>query len=157
MKQHITKKMTEEQKAAVVQLMNNEYPEEFHVQGNAGLNAMLGPLDEKEYIMLTNEEGTILAWYLLFDYEGERWFIVILDKSIQRQGFGSQLIETAKSRADNLNGWVVTQSGLPLKDGRVYLEPFEFYQKHGFTINHDISWPVVACPTAKISWRANDK
>lgn len=159
LKETIVEQLTEEQKAAVVKLWNNEYPTSLTLGGIDHFDAKMGDLTGQEHIILTNNKDELVAWMLVFDFtmEGQdiRWFIILLDRSLQRQGVGTQVLNRAKERNDNLNGWMIYQEGLPMSDNAVYPLPIAFYKKHGFTMYPDIKWDAVPFDAIKISWQAN--
>lgn len=155
----IVEQLTEEQKSAVVKLWNHEYPIDFTLDGTTALDASIGHLVGQEHIVLTNSVKELVGWMIIFDFtlkeQDNRWFILLVDRCHQRQGLGTQLLNSAKRRNDNLNGWIAFEEGLLRSDNLMYPLPTAFYEKQDFIVHQDVKWEARPFETAMISWKAD--
>lgn len=126
--------LTEREQQQLLQLWNQEYPstlsytpKEFH--------EYLAQLDDLSHLFIVDESGNIQGWYFDFIREEARWFGMMLDRSIQGKGWGSQLLGLAKQKRNELNGWVIDQDHYLKNDGTQYSSPLPFYLKNGFNIS----------------------
>ena len=76
------------------------------------------------------QEEKIKGWYFDFNRDSEKWFAMILDASIQGQGFGRQILNQAKEKESELNGWVIDHNNDLKANGEYYKSPIGFYLKN---------------------------
>jgi hypothetical protein len=150
-----TQNLTKDQKNTLYNLFNNEYPAVINFTSFSDFENYLKTLNNPLHFFLLNEKNQIQGWAYLFTREKGRWFGILLDSKIQKQGFGSLLINKLKSIENHLNGWVVENDKELKKNGEPYLSPIAFYQKNDFTIDHSIRLETEKLTTIKIEWSEN--
>ncbi|MEM8763806.1 MAG: GNAT family N-acetyltransferase [Bacteroidota bacterium] len=137
--------LSDAQKLEIIVLWNNEYPESLSHESIETFNAYLRSITKAWHILLKDSNGHIQGWCLCFTRDNERWFTLIIDSSLHGKGFGTQLLEYAKAKEQQLNGWVIDHDKEKKKNGELYRSPLPFYIKNGFEIvpterlNHKIS------------------
>ena len=99
-----------------------------------------------------NDKNQIQGWSFTFSRDKEKWFLIILDSKIQRNGFGNLLINKLKSLEPKLNGWVIESNNEVKKNGELYLSPLEFYLKNEFTVNSNELLDNSKISAIKIDW-----
>ena len=124
--------LSQSEKLQVLKLWNNEYPEKLGYNSMTAFEEYLENLTEPSHILLINQDKRIKGWYFDFERENEKWFALILDTEIQGKGIGSQMLELAKQKETELNGWVIDHDKDKKKNGESYLSPLDFYLKNGF-------------------------
>jgi hypothetical protein len=125
------------QREAVRRLWNTEYPESLQLETPEDFGHYLENLSEKTHYLVI-EDNRILGWGMTFQRETGTWFAMILDRSIQGKGTGSQLLERMKTAHRELFGWVIDHGEAPKADGTLYSSPLGFYLKNGCTIDPGI-------------------
>ncbi|MFT7346345.1 MAG: GNAT superfamily N-acetyltransferase [Cryomorphaceae bacterium] len=78
---------------------------------------------------------------------------MIVESSFHGKGLGRSLLNYAKSKEPELNGWVIDHQNSQRKDGQVYQSPLEFYKKQGFEVHCDIRLELPEISAVKIHWR----
>lgn len=148
--------LDEIQKKEIFKLRNQESPVKLIYQTMEDFESYLNRYNEGNpiHLLVYNSAREICGWFFLFDRDGERWFAMMLDKKIQGQGYGSQLLSRAKSYGQDLAGWVIDHGNDVLANGAPYKEPTEFYKKNGFQILHDIRLENDELSAVKIIWKA---
>lgn len=106
------------------------------------------------HLLIYNESRELVGWLFLYDKYGERWFVLVLDQKIQGQGYGSQLLNRAKSYGQDLAGWVIDHGNDVLTNGEPYKAPTGFYLKNGFQILNDLRLENDKLSAVKILWKA---
>jgi hypothetical protein len=134
MKTLITKELNNEQLKQIMTLWNKEYPEQLAYQELSEFRSYLNGLVNATHYLMTEDHGLIKAWAFTFTREAERWFAILLDSSIQYQGYGTSLINTLKTTEQILCGWVTDHNRYLKKDQTKYRSPIDFYLKNDFTI-----------------------
>ena len=119
-------------KKEIFDLWNNEYPEKLNYQTLSEFENYLGNLTEQSHILLRSENQSIKGWYFDFIRENEKWFAIILDSEYHEKGFGTKILNLAKEKESELNGWVIDKSNDKKKNGEPYKTPLNFYLKNGF-------------------------
>lgn len=151
--QFITKTaLSHNEKEAIRQLWNVEYPAVIAHKTPASFDAYLAPLEDQNHVLVINENQVIQAWFFDFVRNNERNFAMIVSRQAQGRGIGRKLINQAQTLHSNLNGWVVKTNGLLRADGSGYPNPKDFYLKCGFTVLEDQIWKTEAFETVKIHW-----
>ncbi len=144
--------LTPNEKVAIQQLWNNEYP--VQLQGALEeLEAYLAPLLNKLHLFAVDESDKIVAWAMMFDRDGERWFAIIVDRSTQGKGVGKLLLEQLQQNTDVLSGWVSDCDNYRIADGRAYRSPLPFYVKNGFNIVAGVRLETGNLSALKINWQ----
>ena len=133
-------------------LWNNEYPKILNQKSINDLEDYLSNLQDQHHVLIENKEGEIKGWLFDFVRDNERWFVLILDSSIQRKGYGKILIEKAKERNSTLNGWIIITKDLIKSNGEIYKLPENFYKKEGFKILYDTKIKSDLMTILKINW-----
>ena len=124
--------LAQSEKLQVLDLWNNEYPEKLGYTSMASFDTYLENLKDPSHILLIDEDNKIKGWYFDFERENEKWFAIILDSQIHGKGIGSKMLELAKAKENELNGWVIDHSTDKKKNGEIYTSPLPFYLKNGF-------------------------
>lgn len=145
--------LSTDQKEAVLRLWNNEYPKNLCYNSPEDFDAYLEQLTEQQHYLLLNVDHTILGWAFTFVRGNERWFAIILDTSIHKQGYGTMLLEHLKTREHLLNGWVANHSDDLKSNGTAYASPLNFYVKNGFTLCPHIRLSTEKLSAVKIMWK----
>jgi GNAT superfamily N-acetyltransferase len=140
------------QKKAIINLWNNEYPEQLAFAKPEGLDAYLAGIADAAHYFLIDVHDHIHGWAVTFERNDERWFAMILDKAIQHQGFGSLLMNKLKETDPLLNGWVIDHDTYIKSDKSKYISPLPFYIKHQFNIHSDIRLETPTLSAVKIQW-----
>lgn len=121
-------------KEKVMNLWNAEYPEQLNYQQKEDLDAYLEKLEDQYHVLVVNN-NQIVGWYVDFSREGKRWFALLLDTQIQKQGIGTKILNIAKTRNKELYGWVIDHNHYQKTNGSAYKSPILFYLKNNFVIN----------------------
>ncbi len=146
-----TQTLTSEEKQAVFELWNNEYPKNLGYTSLAEFDSYLDNLEEKHHVLVKDKQQ-IIGWYAHFIRNNEIWFAMILNSCIHGKGIGSHLLKMAKKRNLQLNGWVIDHK-LNLKaNGSIYRSPLEFYMKNGFQLIPEVRLESPLISAVKISW-----
>jgi GNAT superfamily N-acetyltransferase len=141
------------QKSQLILLWNNEYPANIRLQSNEAFDKYLSSLKDKQHILATTTKNEIIAWYVDFLRENERWFAMIIDSKYQRRGIGSKLIRKAKTKNLELNGWVVDSNKYLKANGQLYKSPLAFYNQNGFITLETQRFETEILSTVKITWK----
>jgi GNAT superfamily N-acetyltransferase len=151
-----TLKLSAIQKEAVYNLWNNEYPAKLSYSNCAEFDEYLAGLHNHNHLLLT-DNNEVVGWYFQFEREKELWFAMILNRKLQRKGWGTQLINRAKKSVDKLNGWVIDHPSDIRQDGSPYPSPKRFYIKNNFTIVDDVRLELEKISAVKIIWERDDQ
>ena len=141
-----------EQKEALCQLWNNEYPEKLSYKKTEELDMYLNSLSDTKHYLLIVDANEIKGWAFTFLREDEMWFAIIVDGQMQGKGKGSLLLEVLKKGKNNLNGWVVDHENDSKQNGEAYISPLLFYIKNGFTICNGTRIENEKISAVKINW-----
>lgn len=121
-------------KKEIVHLWNAEYPQKLNYTGLNELTQYLQALHDHHHLLLLDDKNDIQGWYFDFLREGERWFAILINRSIQSRGFGTRLLDQAKELRQELSAWVIDHNEDLKYDGTPYISPLPFYLKNGFSI-----------------------
>lgn len=124
--------LSKSDKKEILGLWNNEYPAKMNYQTMEDFDNYLESLTEQSHILMINDNHSIKGWYFDFIRENEKWFAIILDSGIQGKGFGTMILNLAKEKESELNGWVIDKINNRKKNGEFYKSPLDFYLKNGF-------------------------
>ena len=131
-----TTELTQLQKEAILRLWNKEYPEKLKYNTLSDFEEYLENLSGKNHYLLVNNEGQVKGWAFTFTRDEEKWFAIILDSSIQAQGYGTKMLQALKEKETLLNGWVMDHNDAIKADGTTYRSPLVFYIKNDFAISN---------------------
>jgi GNAT superfamily N-acetyltransferase len=137
----------------LLQLWNKEYPEQLAYSELSEFRSYLAGLANTTHFLLTDDHGLIKAWAFTFTREAERWFAIILDSSVQNQGYGTGLLNTLKVKEQILCGWVTDHNQYKKKDQSTYRSPLAFYLKNGFTTCDPVRLETDKLSAVKIQWK----
>lgn len=144
--------LTENQKQTVFRLWNQEYPEKLKYLDISELDNYFSALTDLKHFFVTGDTNEILGWLFTFQRDGEKWFAIILDSKVHRQGFGTLLLNELKDRESNLNGWVIDHD-IELKENREnYKSPLNFYLKNSFKIVPAVRLELDKISAVKVQW-----
>lgn len=92
-------------------------------------------------------DGRVLAWACVFTRDEARWFAIIVGRSLQGKGMGTQIMQQLIGAEPVLNGWVTDKGEYDRSDGSPYCLPLPFYLKLGFKIRaeHRLELPFMSC------------
>jgi GNAT superfamily N-acetyltransferase len=151
------KTLNEKQKLGIIKLWNNEYPKELSQNSLSEFDQYLLTLSDKNHILLSDNSGDVKGWLIYFVRDNEQCFAMLLDSSLQGQGLGSKLLNLAKERNSELNGWVIDNDKEPKQNGETYKSPIGFYRKNGFEIRSDIQLKKKGINGIKVTWELTKK
>ena len=146
-------KLTDRQKDAIIELWNEEYPEQIKYGDPADFDEYLNKQSDKRHYLLTNEIGELLGWGFQFVRDGIQWFAIIIGSRIKGQGYGTMLLNELKKNNSILNGWVADHNNYRKQDGTIYESPLPFYLKNGFIVLYDVRLDTEKLSAVKIVWR----
>lgn len=147
-----TASLTEGIRGQLLDLWNEEYPAQLHLQDGKALQDYLWPLNRLKHLLLQDKQGCIKGWAWSFDRDGERWFAIIVSTEQQGKGLGRQLIERLKNAEQTLNGWVTDHNKDIKQNGTPYSSPLDFYIKCGFEVLADQRLETEKMSAVKIRW-----
>lgn len=124
--------LTISEKLEILALWNREYPVRLAYKSVEEFNQYLKQLKSQSHILIFDQNDKIRAWYFDFIRDNEKWFAMIIDSKLQRQGLGSQILSLAKAKESQLNGWVIDHNKDQKINGESYNSPLPFYLKNGF-------------------------
>ncbi len=152
-----TKILSPNQLIKLKALWNNEYPEKLYIDEMAHFEEYLKSLTEVEHILVLNSKAIILGWFFTFIRNEETWFGMILTSKVHKKGIGTELLNIAKERYLQLNGWVIDHDGDKLKSGKMYKSPLQFYLKNEFTVYNQCRLDLDKISAVKIVWNAQEQ
>ena len=145
--------LSESEKTEIYELWNNEYPEKLSYKSKEEFDNYLKSLTEQSHILLIDINKNIKGWYFDFKRENEKWFAIILDSKIQGKGLGTKMLELAKQKENELNGWVIEHNRDKKKNGEFYNSPLSFYLKNGFKKLKSNRLELEKISALKIKWK----
>lgn len=151
MKIVLVKELSLSQKEAVLRIWNEEYGEKQE-KTMEGYEEYLGKLGNVQHFLMFDEADALFGWAATFDREGERWFAIIMDGSVQGKGYGRQLLNALKEHEPILNGWVTDHGRDVKRNGLPYKSPIGFYLKNGFEVLSDVRLETEELSAVKIWW-----
>ncbi len=143
-------------KKEILDLWNNEYPENLNYQTLSGFENYLENLTEPSHILMRSKTLGIKGWYVDFLRENEKWFILLLDSEYHGKGFGTKILNLAKEKESALNGWVIDKGNAKKKNGESYKSPLNFYLKNGFEKLANVRLELEKLAAVKIRWKNKD-
>jgi GNAT superfamily N-acetyltransferase len=140
-------------KKEILNLWNDEYPEKLNYQTLSEFENYLEDLAEQSHILIRNENQKIKGWYFDFIRENEKWFAIILNSKFQGKGLGTKILNLAKEKESELNGWVIDNTNDRKKNGELYKSPLNFYLKNGFDKIDKERLELKKLSAVKIKWK----
>lgn len=140
-------------KTEILYLWNNEYPDKLSYRTLTGFENYLGNLTDQSHILMLNDTQNIKGWYFDFLRDQERWFAIILDSKLHGQGFGTQILNLAKEKEPELNGWVIDHDNDKKPNGETYKSPLNFYLKNGFELLSKNRLELEVISAVQINWK----
>jgi GNAT superfamily N-acetyltransferase len=145
-------RLSKNQKKEILNLWNNEYPEKLNYQTLTDFDEYLKNLKKQSHILMIDENQMVKGWYFDFNRGKEKWFAIILDTKIHGKGFGTKMLNLAKEKETELNGWVIDHNNDIKKNGNKYKTPLEFYLKNGFEKLTENRLELEKISAVKIKW-----
>lgn len=140
-------------KKEILNLWNDEYPEKLNYQTLSEFENYLENLTEQSHILVRSENQRIKGWYFDFIRENEKWFAIILDSRFRGKGLGTKILNLAKEKESELNGWVIDKSNDRKKNGELYKSSLNFYLKNGFKKFDKERLELEKISAVKIKWK----
>lgn len=153
MKTVCTKELNTAQKEIVMELWNDEYPDQLKYGNTDDFDKYLSNLADQEHILYMSDSAEVLCWAFKFSRGLERWFAIILDSSIHKKGIGTLLLALLQENETELNGWVVDHNNYAKSNTQAYLSPLSFYLKNGFKVYEKIRLESPLLSAVKIIWQ----
>jgi GNAT superfamily N-acetyltransferase len=135
-----------------LELWNCEYPSAIIYHSVGQLDDYLDKLSDTHHYFLIQDEY-LTGWAITFTRDDEKWFAIIVDKSVQGKGAGSFILNRLKKDHTRLNGWVINEDGYFKQDGTAYKAPLHFYLKNGFTLVEKERLDIQQMKAVKIYWQ----
>jgi len=151
-----TKILSKDQLLKLKNLWNNEYPEKLYIDNMFHFEEYINTKTDIEHILVLNSTGVLIGWFFTFIRSEENWFAMILATSIHKQGLGSKLLDMAKKKHLQLNGWVIDHDRDQLKSGKVYKSPLQFYINNEFKVYNQCRLDLEKISAVKIVWNAQE-
>ena len=147
--------LSQKHKNEIVELWNKEYPEKLCFPSLAEFEVYLSELNDQAHILMLDRKNTVCGWYFDFLRDNERWFSLIIDSDFQGNGYGSIILDRAKVRVSELNGWIIDHNNYKKKSGEVYRSPLTFYLKNGFVKIENSCLASEKIAAVKMKWKRN--
>ncbi|WET00653.1 hypothetical protein P0R33_12820 [Flavobacterium sp. YJ01] len=144
-----------EEKKALMQLRNNEYPVQFGHETFHEFEAYVDAISEMKNYLLIDAKKEIQGWVYTFFRDNEIWFAIMLNYQIQGKGYGKILLEEIKKNNQNLNGWVIDHENDIKSNKEKYKSPLKFYISNGFSVLEDVRLENEKISAVKINWKNN--
>jgi GNAT superfamily N-acetyltransferase len=148
-----TETLTERQQLDILHLWNSEYPKDLSLKGLTALQQYLDMLYDKHHILLVDGESSVKGWLIYFIRDNEQCFAMLLDRSLQGQGWGSRLLDRAKEKTSELHGWVIDSNSQLKLNGEKYRSPIGFYVKNGFKVREDVQLEKNGINGIRVTWK----
>lgn len=149
-----TASLSPEQKEALLELWNSEYPQQLSFGSLGDFDRYLNDLPETTHYTGTSNGGAIEGWAFAFTRSGERWFALLVASNVHGQGKGTLLLNKLKEREQCLHGWVVDHNNDKKQNSEPYLSPLRFYQKNGFVVCTETRLETGQLSAVKILWKS---
>jgi len=147
-----TSNLSRSQKEQIYHLWNAEYPQDISYHTLIDFDRYLNSLVEKSHVLLLDEMGQIVGWYVDFIRENEKWFAMVLNVNFQGDGWGREFLKLAKEKENNLNAWVIDHDkGIKL-NGKPYKSPVDFYLNNGFHFMSGTRLELHNISAVKMNW-----
>jgi GNAT superfamily N-acetyltransferase len=144
--------LTQARKESIFGLWNAEYPHQLCFQALASLDDYLSNLNDQSHYFALDKNNKIQGWAFVFERENEKWFAMIVNRSLQGKGIGTSLLHSLKENEPILNGWVIDNTIYERADGSSYPSPLQFYLENDFTVLPEIRLETPELSAVKITW-----
>jgi len=151
-----TKILSAQQLEELKLLWNNEYPEKLYIDKMFHFKEYLHTKENIEHILVLNTSGELIGWFFTFIRSEENWFALILASTIQKQGLGRKLLNMAKKKHLELNGWVIDHNNETLRSGEAYMSPLQFYKNNDFEVFNYCRLGLEKISAVKVVWKAQE-
>lgn len=121
-------------KKELLSLWNNEYPEKLCYTTLSSFENYLANLTELSHVLMCDENQVVKGWYFDFYRDNKKWFAILIASELHGQGLGTVLLNLAKEKETELNGWVIDHNKDKKQNGNLYTSPLNFYLKNDFKI-----------------------
>src|SRR6478736_8594786 len=91
-----TADLTLEQKQALFDLWNSEYPEKICYREISEFEIYLKGLQEIKHFLYVDDFNYILGWGFVFVRDKKNWFGIIINEKKQGKGFGTLFLKELK-------------------------------------------------------------
>jgi hypothetical protein len=146
---------TVNQKSSVLKIWNEEYPKQMN-KSIEELDVYLLELENAVHFLILNIDEEVLGWAFKFSRDLRRWFVIILDNTIHKNGWGSKLLQNIIENEVEMNGWVVDKDLYTKSDSTIYRSPLAFYHKNGFISVPESRLETQDLSAVKIIYRQQD-
>ncbi|QNM84571.1 N-acetyltransferase [Polaribacter pectinis] len=140
-------------KKEILNLWNAQYPEKLNYQTLLEFERYLENLAEQSHILMKSENQSIKGWYFDFIRDKEKWFTIILDSKFLGKGLGTKILNLAKEKESELNGWVIDHNRDKKQNGEAYISPLNFYLQNGFEKLTENRLEMDKISAVKIKWK----
>lgn len=144
--------LNDKQKAEILKLWNNEYPEKLVYNKVTDFENYLNKLTEQNHYLLLDKNEEINGWATTFIRENEKWFAIIVSEKLHGKGFGTKMLNELKKNENTLNGWVIDHNSDKKINGNFYYSPLEFYLKNEFEALPETRLELDIMSAVKIKW-----
>ncbi len=134
-------------------MWHDQYPKNLAYKNSQAFEDYLISLKNPQHSLILDEDGIVKGWLAKMERDEKDWIALILDKSIQYKGYGSQLLDRVKAKSDEINAWVVDHNNYKKTDGSYYQSPLNFYIKNGFKVIPEKRLEQTRVTAVKITWR----
>lgn len=145
--------LSPEQKRAVFDIWNAEYPAHLGHASVESLDKYLDALGDPSHYLALDEDKKVVGWLITFDREEDRWFALLIHRSAQKQGLGSKMLMVVQQNEPVLNGWSVDHNKDIKADGSSYLPTVSFYEKNGFEVISSVRIEKGDVSSVKVRWQ----
>lgn len=148
--------LSPQQQEMIREIWNSEYPDTLYHSSSESFSNYIAQLEFPTHLLLIHTHGEIAGWATLFSREQQHWFAMILSRSIQGMGYGSQLLTHLKQLQNHLYGWVIDSDTYRKPDGSHYSSPVPFYLRNGFIVEPEVRLELPHLSAVRISWNHPD-
>lgn len=137
-----------------MELWNNEYPVYLNYKSISDFELYLNDINIITHILIDDlDNNQIVGWLFIFERDNENWFGIIIDSKMHNKGLGTKLLNIAKNKSSELNGWVIEHNEDVKSNGEKYKSPVNFYIKNDFEVLPDIRLNLEFFKVVKINWK----
>lgn len=148
----VSAELSDSQKQNILNLWNNEYPEEIAYASIEEFNTYLDNLSDHSHYFISDGDIADIGWAMTFKRNNELNFAMIVHSEYQRMGVGTYLIDKIKEGQHKLVGWTIESGEYQKGSGGPYISPIKFYKKNHFEIHSNKYLENAPINAVKISW-----
>ncbi len=153
MKLKETTTLSEKEKQEITTLWNTVFPATLGFENINAFDVFFAGVENVMFALAINSADRLVGCFIAFWRNNQQFFSILIADEAQGKGLGTQLLQQAKEKHQELNGWMVDVAGYKRKDGSAYQSPEAFYIKHGFEILKTDRWDNEKVKSVKIRWR----